>query len=469
MSHDDHTGFNFSHSKDLQTSNGSFPLYPYNQTTAPTESRGNSASAEQSSMSLPMAYPMAQLVVISIAIGLLILFTIAGNVFVIAAILLEKSLRTVQNYLILSLAVTDLMVAVLVMPLSLFNEINTTWYLGNALCDMWVSFDVLCCTASILHLVAIACDRYLAVSRIDYIRQRNWQRIGLMIVVVWVISAAVSIPPLFGWRDAAMAPDKSGFCAISQDLGYTLFSTGAAFYFPMSLMLILNYKIYSRAKWRIQKRRTLKNSFHKSEDRFKDSVDETVCVEMRTKPAVDSPTVDVDNLPTRDTNYMQRYSVSPIPIQIKTQHINCPLAPAVPKLRDKPCAPHRQSLIGNNNKESSQNKVKPQFFRRQRQSETSASKRERFELRREKKAARVLGIITAVFIACWLPFFTLAVVGPFCGKKCEIPVQLFSIFLWLGYINSLLNPVIYTIFNHHFRTAFNKMFSGDFCKVKQHR
>ena len=82
-----------------------------------------------------------------------------GNVFVIAAILLEKNLQSVANYLILSLAVADLLVACLVMPLSAVYEISREWKLGPELCDMWTSSDVLCCTASILHLVAIALDR----------------------------------------------------------------------------------------------------------------------------------------------------------------------------------------------------------------------------------------------------------------------------------------------------------------------
>lgn len=84
----------------------------------------------------------------------------AGNVFVIAAILLEKNLQSVANYLILSLAVADLLVACLVMPLSAVYEISREWKLGPELCDMWTSSDVLCCTASILHLVAIALDRW---------------------------------------------------------------------------------------------------------------------------------------------------------------------------------------------------------------------------------------------------------------------------------------------------------------------
>lgn len=86
-------------------------------------------------------------------------YLFAGNVFVIAAILLERNLQNVANYLILSLAVADLLVACLVMPLGAVYEVSQEWTLGPELCDMWTSSDVLCCTASILHLVAIALDR----------------------------------------------------------------------------------------------------------------------------------------------------------------------------------------------------------------------------------------------------------------------------------------------------------------------
>ncbi len=84
-----------------------------------------------------------------------------GNVFVIAVILLERHLQSVANYLILSLAVADLLVACLVMPLGAVYQVTGKWLLGPEMCDMWTSSDVLCCTASILHLVAIATDRYV--------------------------------------------------------------------------------------------------------------------------------------------------------------------------------------------------------------------------------------------------------------------------------------------------------------------
>ena len=93
---------------------------------------------------------------VSLILGILTCLTIIGNVFVIAAIIMERNLRTTANYLVLSLAVADLMVACFVMPLGAVSEIRQQWSLGTLLCDVWTSADVLCCTASILHLLAIA-------------------------------------------------------------------------------------------------------------------------------------------------------------------------------------------------------------------------------------------------------------------------------------------------------------------------
>ncbi|XP_036332489.1 5-hydroxytryptamine receptor 2B-like [Rhagoletis pomonella] len=102
---------------------------------------------------------LVKMIVMSIVLGLLIFITIIGNVFVIAAIILERNLQNVANYLVVSLALADLLVACLVMPLGAVYEISEGWILGPELCDIWTSCDVLCCTASILHLVAIAADR----------------------------------------------------------------------------------------------------------------------------------------------------------------------------------------------------------------------------------------------------------------------------------------------------------------------
>ncbi|KAF2361241.1 G protein-coupled receptor rhodopsin-like [Trinorchestia longiramus] len=77
----------------------------------------------------------------------------------------------------------------------------------------------------------------------------------------------------------------------------------------------------------------------------------------------------------------------------------------------------------------------------------------RIARKKEKRATLILGLIMGSFIACWLPFFVMYILGPF----MSFPNIAFDFAFWLGYMNSAFNPVIYTIFNKDFRRAFRKI------------
>lgn len=88
-----------------------------------------------------------------------------------------------------------------------------------------------------------------------------------------------------------------------------------------------------------------------------------------------------------------------------------------------------------------------------------SKRKETLEAKRERKAAKTLAIITGAFVVCWLPFFLMALLLPLC-ESCSINDTVASLFLWLGYFNSTLNPVIYTIFSPEFRQAFKRILFG---------
>ncbi|KAH8417861.1 hypothetical protein KR222_007326 [Zaprionus bogoriensis] len=76
-------------------------------------------------------------------------------------------------------------------------------------------------------------------------------------------------------------------------------------------------------------------------------------------------------------------------------------------------------------------------------------------MRRERKAARTLGIIMSAFLLCWLPFFLWYITFTLCDS-CKTPRIVVGILFWIGYFNSALNPIIYAYFNRDFRAAFKK-------------
>lgn len=84
--------------------------------------------------------------------------------------------------------------------------------------------------------------------------------------------------------------------------------------------------------------------------------------------------------------------------------------------------------------------------------------------RMETKAAKTLAIIVGLFIFCWLPFFTMYIIRPFC-QDCIDPL-LFSVLFWLGYCNSAVNPMIYALFSKDFRFAFKRIICKCFCSGK---
>ena len=73
----------------------------------------------------------------------------------------------------------------------------------------------------------------------------------------------------------------------------------------------------------------------------------------------------------------------------------------------------------------------------------------------ETKAAKTLAVLIGVFVLCWLPFFTLYLVRPFCDHCFSDMV--FTLCFWLGYCNSAINPALYACFSQDFRTAFKRI------------
>lgn len=382
-------------------------------------------------------------VVTSFLLSALILCSTFGNACVVAAIALERSLQNVANYLIGSLAVTDLMVSVLVLPMAALYQVLNRWTLGQVPCDIFISLDMLCCTSSILHLCVIALDRYWAITEpIDYMKKRTPRRAAVLISVTWLVGFSISIPPMLIMRSqpSSMAEDRANpkHCKIAQDRWYTIYSTFGAFYIPLTLMLVLYGRIFKAARFRI--RRTVRKTEKK---KVPDS-----CLAL-------SPAMFRRKTPRDAQGRSWKRSVEPQPLANANGAVkraeegeSLEIIEVQSNLKSSLPLPNTPSTV-------------PLFENRH---EKATETKRKIALARERKTVKTLGIIMGTFILCWLPFFIVALIMPFCQDSCYMPHWLKDVINWLGYSNSLLNPIIYAYFNKDFQSAFKKIIKCHFCR-----
>lgn len=192
-------------------------------------------------------------VTVSVALTVLILVTIAGNVVVCLAVGLNRQLRSLTNCFIVSLAITDLLLGLLVMPFSAFYQLSCRWSFGKVFCNIYTSLDVMLCTASILNLFMISLDRYCAVTDpLRYPVLITPVRVGVSLVLIWAVSITLSFLSIhLGWNSR---DETSGVnhtiqpCKVQVNLVYGLVDGLVTFYVPLLVMCITYFRIFKIAR-----------------------------------------------------------------------------------------------------------------------------------------------------------------------------------------------------------------------------
>ncbi|XP_059201665.1 trace amine-associated receptor 1-like [Centropristis striata] len=286
------------------------------------------------------------------------IFAIMGNLVIMAAVARFQSLQTRTNAFVVSLAVADLLVAVLVMPFSLVRSIDS-WHFGRCFCRAHFLLDVTFCTCSIFNLSCVALDRYIAVcDPLHYPARMSPRRVAGLLLLCWVLplvfsSFCVSLgmytqsPPAV----VSSSTQDAQTCLAMFHVPYAFASSAISFFIPMGFMLFAYWKIFKAAQ---RQARWIHASDHQ----------------------------------TGPTRRVQAYT-------------------------------------------------------------------ETYSLKKERKAAKTLGLIIGVFLICWLPFFCVNVVHPL--KGFSVSPLVLEASMWLGYANSSLNPFLYALFNKNYRHVFVAM------------
>ncbi|XP_011927996.1 PREDICTED: 5-hydroxytryptamine receptor 2B isoform X2 [Cercocebus atys] len=85
----------------------------------------------------------------------------------------------------------------------------------------------------------------------------------------------------------------------------------------------------------------------------------------------------------------------------------------------------------------------------------------------EQRASKVLGIVFFLFLLMWCPFFITNITLVLCDSCNQTTLQmLLEIFVWIGYVSSGVNPLVYTLFNKTFRDAFGRYITCNYRATK---
>ena len=129
-------------------------------------------------------------VFIGILCSVVVLLAVIGNSLVVSVIIRYKQLQNATNYILLSLAIADITVTFLVMIPAMIQDVTLEWIFPDFFCKVYNAFDITCCTASILHLLLVAIDRYIAIFKPlkyrDFVRNRYY--ILLLLLVLFIAS-----------------------------------------------------------------------------------------------------------------------------------------------------------------------------------------------------------------------------------------------------------------------------------------
>ncbi|CAK6955091.1 -hydroxytryptamine receptor 6 [Scomber scombrus] len=354
----------------------------------------------------------------------IILMTVCGNMLLIALVFAHRSLRCTSNCFLVSLFLSDLMVALVVMPPAMLNVLCGAWVLWPAFCPVWLCFDVMCCSASILNLCVISLDRYLfIISPLRYKQRMTPPRALLLVGAAWGLAALASFLPIeMNWHSLGLGSGHSSVPGVSSSnissYSDTLYP---ASYFQLSPSGGLSFQCRLRVTLPFALVASVLTFFLPSS-----AICFTYCRILLAAH--------------RQAKRVAALSHPPHPHPSLGEPSRPPSTggAAGQAHQDGDDCSHQEPPVSQN--------VPPSVYSERRLAHRQG--------RRALKASLTLGVLLGLFFSAWLPFFITNMAQAVC--EC-VPPALFDAITWLGYCNSTMNPIIYPLFMRDFKQAFGKL------------
>uniref|UniRef100_A0A8C3GAD8 Muscarinic acetylcholine receptor n=1 Tax=Cyclopterus lumpus TaxID=8103 RepID=A0A8C3GAD8_CYCLU len=416
------------------------------------------------------ALHMAVIIIVFLT-GSLSLITVVGNILVMVSFKINKALKTVNNYYLLSLACADLTIGTLSMNLYTTYIIMNQWALGPVVCDLWLAIDYVASNASVMNLLVISFDRYFSVTRpLTYRAKRTTKRAMTMIGLAWSISFILWAPAILFWQyivgERTVQPNECYIQFLSEPI--ITFSTAvAAFYLPVTIMSFLFWKIYQETEKRAKDIQGTGSKARCGAFCFQFSL--LLPGRRASKRSVNTTTTTVDEAEQSSSDSLNNNEVGDQSGSDDEGNGAEPSRPPTDGKKSKKVKNNQDKQSSNKSRKGSQSnavtsspadqppaaisiKDAAMAKRFASKAKTEINKRKNEKKANEKKAARTLSAILFVFITTWLPYNIMVLVNTFC-QDC-IPQTLWALGYWLCYVNSTINPICYALCNKTFRTTF---------------
>nr|XP_020471002.1 adenosine receptor A1-like [Monopterus albus] len=373
---------------------------------------------------------------------------IIGNFLVCLAITRNKKLRTVTNYFLVSLAVSDILVGLVAIPCAMLTDLGRPHH-NLPLCLVLLSMLMALTQSSILSLLAVAAERYMAILLpFQYQHVMSPRNAHLALLVTWGLGAISGTVPLMNWNRQPAHADYCIFpCMV--DMSYMVyFNFFCCLLVPLAAMFIIYGHIFLTVRRQL---RCIAVTRGATEGLGSERGSTGNGTENTGSTTAGGSTGGEPDGETRKTGRHAKESKGKRQAEVRPGEEIESVSGSIIETKNTTVATKPGSKISSAGCTSCSSASADHC-----PGESSVAKS---NMRKELGKATFLFLVLFLFMVCWMPIHIINCVLLFC-PRCEVPMSLIVAAILFSHANSALNPILYAYRMRSFRHTLTGMWRG---------